>query len=698
MAGLFNAMVARGEDRRIAQRFTLQRVAAMFAEHLGLDGRRLGRGLFEGAPQVALRAPEIRLLGEARAQDWAKVEPPIFGTLFQASIGKEERHALGAHFTGEEEIHRVVTPTIVRPFRSRIASARTASELEAVRRDLLALRILDPACGSGNFLYVAFRELRRLELELLARLAPEDDTARLSVKQLHGIDRDPFAVELAKVELLLAGGAAAMLEEPDLDGNIRCDDALFCAWPRADVIIGNPPFQSKNKAQAAFGRAYMNRVRRAHPDVPGHADYCVYWFRRAHDALEPGGRAGLVGTNTIRENSSRRGGLDHIVAHGGTITEAVSTQVWPGDAVVSVSIVNWIKGESPGEKLLWEQQGDRPDSPWRRHELPHINAALSTRCDLGAARDLACNVAPKTTHQGQTPGSRGFVVTREVADAWVREDAQSAAVLFPYLVGDELLGHPESAAGRVLIDFGDRDLGEASRYRGPLAHVEAAVRRAREAAARAEEARNAAARAEAADARTSGHHRTFLERWWRLAYRRADMLEALSRLPRYIACSRVTRRPIFEFVPSEVRPGDALQVFAFSDDYSFGVLQSDLHWRWFTGRCSGLKVDPRYTSETVYHTFPWPQAPSPDQVREVAGAAAALRTLRRGMAREQRVGLRRLYRLPAPELQEAHARLDEAVRAAYGLPDAEDPLRFLLSLNLDLAAGGTAVGPGSPPG
>jgi type II restriction/modification system DNA methylase subunit YeeA len=128
------------------------------------------------------------------------------------------------------------------------------------------------------------------------------------------------------------------------------------------VIIGNPPYQSKNKMQKEFGRAYLNRVRSRYPDAPGRADYCVYWFRRAHDQLPTGGRAGLVGTTAIRQNYSREGDLDYIVNHGGTITEAVSTQVWSGDAVVHVSIVDWIKGEQPGVKKLFRQLEDNLDS------------------------------------------------------------------------------------------------------------------------------------------------------------------------------------------------------------------------------------------------------------------------------------------------------------------------------------------------
>ena len=115
-----------------------------------------------------------------------------------------------------------------------------------------------------------------------------------------------------------------------LDDYILCDDALFCQWPEFDVVIGNPPFQSKNKMQQELDRTYIDQVRDKYSDVPGHADYCVYWFRRAHKEMQKGQRAGLVGTNTIRQNYSREGGLDYIVNNGGTITEAVSTQVWSG--------------------------------------------------------------------------------------------------------------------------------------------------------------------------------------------------------------------------------------------------------------------------------------------------------------------------------------------------------------------------------
>ena len=311
-------------------------------------------GLFSVIDPIDLRKDELLLLMDASSENWGKVAPPIFGTLFQSSMDRTERHAYGAHFTNEADIQKAVRPTIVRPWRDRIAQASTLKELRDLADALLSFRVLDPACGSGNFLYIAYRELVNVEMEILAKIHENfGDRAQkavgtaslLSTRQFYGIDRDSFAIELAKVTLMLAKRVAlaetreswfaehsdlpfefgSALPLDNLDANIKCDDALFADWPAADVIIGNPPYQSKNKMQKEFGRVYLNRVRSRYPDVPGRADYCVHWFRRAHDQLPIGGRTGLVGANTIRQNYSREGGLDYIVRHGGTITEAAGT-------------------------------------------------------------------------------------------------------------------------------------------------------------------------------------------------------------------------------------------------------------------------------------------------------------------------------------------------------------------------------------
>jgi hypothetical protein len=776
VATVFNALVNRGENRERAQKFILQCVVAMFSEDFDLlpkgifsellndcaggessydllgslfrqmnseSRARGGRfrdvsyfngGLFSVIEPIDLRKDELLMMMDASSENWGKVAPPIFGTLFQSSMDQEQRHAFGAHFTSEADIQKVVRPTIVRPWRERIAQASTLKELRDLANSLLSLRVLDPACGSGNFLYIAYRELVNLEMEILAKIHENfGDRAQraagtaslVSTRQFFGIDKDSFAVELAKVTLMLAKRLALAetrenwfaengelpfefgdpLPLDNLDTNIRCDDALFAAWPASDVIIGNPPYQSKNKMQKEFGRAYLNRLRGHYPDIPGRADYCVYWFRRAHDHLPADGRAGLVGTNTIRQNYSREGGLDYIVKHGGTITEAVSTQVWSGDAVVHVSIVDWIKGQQAGEKKLFRQVGDNLDSPWEVDEVEVIGAALSGRFDVTAASSLKVNSKSKTFAQGQTHGHKGFLVSRNQAAAMIRSDPQTSEVLKPYMIADDFLSTTPPGPTRFVIDFSGRTILTAKAFAPAIERLEHMVLPVRQGAAEKEEARNLEARAENAAARVNHHHRNFLQKWWILSYPRQNLMKTLRSSPRYVACSRVTKRPIFVFVSNEISPNDALQVFTFADDYSFGVLQSDIHWRWFVERCSTLKGDFRYTSNTVYNSFPWPQEPTIHQVREIAQAARDLRQLRAEVMEEYGYTLRELYRtmeLPGDNpLKEAHARLDASVRRAYGISPKTNVLEFLFLLNQKVsereASMQRVTGPGLPP-
>ncbi len=673
VAQLFNALVERGIARERVQRFVLQTVVAMFSEDIGLlppgivyrivqdclkkrqsaydlfgalfhqmnnptpaPGGHFQQvpyfngGLFGTIEPVDLTRDELLFLGGedgASTRDWSKVNPVIFGTLFQQSMDAAARHAYGAHFTSEADILRVVTPTIVRPWQERIEAATTMRELLNLRNALLQLKVLDPACGSGNFLYVSYRELVRLEIRLLAKLMEEFSAPQLlprvkfisviSPRQFYGIDRDSFGVELAKVTLMLAKKLALdeayqalerqQIEIPfedealpldNLDENFICGDALFEAWPEVDAIIGNPPYQSKNKIQQELGPAYMNKVRAKYPDIDGRADYCVYWLRRAHDHLQEGQRAGLVGTNTIRQNYSRTGGLDYIIGNGGTITEAVSTMNWSGEAVVYVSIANWIKGEEKGKKRLYIQEGNHPAEGWRFKDIDIIGPALSFDIDVTTAHTIQANAAKGGCFQGQTHGHEGFLLSLDEAKAEIASGPRNAEVLFPFLIATELIARKDALPIRYVIDFHPHDQLTAQTYRSLFERIKQRVLLDRQQAADEEERRNEEAIKSNHNASVNHHHRNFLNKWWLLSYPREEMILAIKKLSRYIACGRVTHRPIFEFVSRGIRPNDALMVFPFSDNYSFGILQSSIHWTWFINRCSTLKGDPRYTSNT----------------------------------------------------------------------------------------------------
>ncbi len=763
-AGVFRKIVTRGETRSRAQRFILQLLVSVVAEDLTLlppeivtalladcvkdpassydllgglfrqmatdEKARGGRfaevayfngGLFAHVDPVELKYTEAFELHQAALNyDWAQVKPEIFGTLFQHSLddgrngkGRDERHAFGAHFTSEFDIQKVVGPTIVRPWRERIdAAGKDPGKLSAALEDLRRFRVLDPACGSGNFLFVAYREMKRLERDLLVRLqkvrARQELASAVSIQQFHGIDILPFAVELAKVTLMLAKELeireAARLGESEglffhenplpldnLDANIQCADALFTPWPAADAIIGNPPYLDARRLVLEHGDAYVKKVRSTFPGIPGRADFCVYWFRKAHDHLQPGGRAGLVGTNTVRQNYSREGGLDYIVANGGVITNAVSTQVWSGDAQVHVSIVNWIKGDSSGEKVLAIQRGDSVDSPWETYKLALINSALSSGVDVSTAIRLKTNAISAACFEGQQPGHDGFRLDAEDAARLIKQ--KCGPVIYPYINGDELLGAEYLSKPRFIIDFGQRDTFEAREFEGAMQVIRARV--LPDWGADAEKEKETTGR-------DSGEHQNRLRNWWQLKRQRKAMIAALSPLPRYIVCARVTKRPIFEFLETTIRPDSSLTVFPFADDYSYGILQSDPHWQWFKAKCSTLTARFRYTSDTVFDTFPWPQSPSKKQIAEVAAAAVALRALRREIMAKLDYSLRDLYRTleepGANPLRDAHARLDTNVRAAYGMPATADPLAFLLELNLALAANETAGQKITPPG
>ena len=774
---LFTFLNARGISRERAQRFVLQLVVTMFSEDIDLlpagtvhkvvsDCLNKGQnsydlfgglfrqmnnptlaeagrfknipyfngGLFSIVEPIDLNIDELLLLGGkdgACLKDWSKINPAIFGALFQQSMDAEARHAHGAHYTSEADILRIVNPTIVRPLQERIDAASTMKEMLELRQILLNFRILDPACGSGNFLYVAYRELVRLEIHLLTRFKEKFSTSTyqkhiqsvsfISPHQMHGIDRDSFAVELAKVTLMIAKKLALdealealerdqlelgeALPLDNLDNNFSCADALFCEWPEVDAIIGNPPYQSKNKMQQEYGRAYLNLLRAKYPDVDGRADYCVYWFRRAHDFMKAGQRAGLVGTNTIRQNYSRIGSLDYICRHQGTITEAVSTMKWSGEAVVYVSIVNWIKGEQAGPKKLYIQEDDNdPSRGWRFQNLDRIGPSLSFDIDVTSARTIRANSASGGCYQGQTHGHEGFLLSIDEARTEIASDSRNAEVLFPYLIAEELIGKHDSLPTRYVIDFLPRNQIESMSYTSLFERIRKTVLPARKEAADDEENRNRQAIEVNPDAQVNHHHRNFLNRWWLLSYPREEMITTIAPLSRYIVCGRVTKRPIFEFINKKIRPNDALMVFPYEDDYSFGILQSYPHWLWFVNRCSTLKGDPRYTSNTVFDSFPWPQSPQEKDVKDIAEAASELRRLRRMLMQKHNLSLRDLYRsMEDPgrhPLKDLQANLDDCVRVAYGMHGKGNPLEFLLQLNSDVAAaeseGKRVLGPGLP--
>ena len=504
-------------------------------------------GLFKEINAIELTGYEIDMLEGSADKNWRNVNPAIFGSFFEGNLDKDLRHELGAHYTHEIDIKKIVNPVIVQPWMHRIDEAETIEDYLQLLTELSQFKVLDPACGSGNFLFVAFREMKLLEQKIFALIlehAHKSDKGKLdkflatypfvNTKQFYGIDLNHTAVEIAKVTLMVAKELSILAKNHDydnkfsplpldnLDENIICTDSLLNAdgtqrqWPEADVIIGNPPFQSKNKMRQEFGVEYMNKLRNAYPEVPGRADFCVYWFYKAHQHLKPNAFAGLVGTNTIRQNYSREGSLDYIVHHGGEIFNAVSSQDWSGDAAVFVSIANWKKGTYEGDKVLYYYD----DKELKSAKQGIINSSLSLQTDVSSAKVLGCNKKPKKVFQGQTHGHEGFLLEKNEALKVLKKHPKYSDVLKPFLIGDELVAAHGSQPSRFVIDFTLMDVNQAATYKEPFQRIEMMVLPDRKEKGEAQETENKKALKANPKAKVNKHHINFLNNWWKLSYAR----------------------------------------------------------------------------------------------------------------------------------------------------------------------------------
>ncbi|MGG6295965.1 DNA methyltransferase [Leptolyngbya sp. AN02str] len=715
----------KAEASQIAQRFVLQCVLAMFAEDRGLLPNSLfvrcvqdciagessfdvistglfrhmntpgitpaGRfqgvdyfngGLFATIDEIELTREELKILEVASLEDWSKVRPAIFGNIFESAIDEAQRHAHGIHYTAEADIMKIVRPTISRYWEERIEQANTIAELEALQLELQTYRVLDPACGSGNFLYIAYQELKQIEQDLLDKIAERRRSPRdqqqlsfVTPLQFFGIDNNPFAVELARVTLMIARKVAIDrlgLFEPalpldTLDQNIVCKDALFTDWPKADAIIGNPPFLGGYRIRQELGKEYLTKISHFFPEVKGQVDFCTYWFRLAHNQLHEHGRAGLVGTNTISQGQSRSAALQYIVNHNGWIYEATSSQPWSGDANVHVSLVNWCK--HPVKISYLDNK-----------EVLSINSSLQSSIDVSRAHRIEAN--KNTCFEGVKPYGKDFIVSENKAVEWILEKESNSQVLKKFSMGKNLAANPHGIPDRWIVDFDWRSIEEASSYSAPFRHIEAYVKPVRQ----------------------TSKYQKISERWWLYERNRPEMRKALRKLDYCFAVPRVSKWAFFIKFPTEWLPGDKTLVILSQDFYIFGILNSAMHRVWLHAQKSTLKADIAYTHNSCFETFPFPQIPSKGLVEKIRAGAIALHEYRSKEMEQKQWGITKLYNAyfhePASQLYKLHKQLDALVMQAYGFGPDDDILEKLLALNLELAEkesrGESIIGPWAP--
>ena len=683
-------------DEAIRSLFTLMATGG----HAGADQIAHFNGdLFNVVDTVELSTVALQRLGEACERNWRDIEPSIFGTLFERALDASKRAQTGAHYTGADDIELVVEPVVMTPLRREWEAARqevsdlldqedadrARQRLDAFRQRLASVRVLDPACGSGNFLYITLRSLLDLEREVTDfadvqgwyGLKP-----RVQPDQMLGLEVNHYAAELARTALWIGyiqwhqANGFPYTQRPVLTplDTIRQTDALLdvsdpkhpaeSEWPTAEFIVGNPPFLGGKLLRKGLGNEYVDALFKQYDGkVPAEADLACYWFEKARRAIEAGQveRAGLLATQGIRGGANRRV-LQRIKATG-DIFMAWSDHPWVLEgAAVHISIVGFDDG-SEGQRELDGQS------------VPAINANLTVGVDLTAAKRLEENLG--IAFMGDTKGGPFDIpdkLARQMLSSLNPHGKGNEDVVRPWVNGRDIT---DRSRGMWIIDFGDMPIDQAMLYEAPFEFVNTHVR----------------------PPRINNRRALYANNWWWHMEPRPGMRSALSGLTRYIATPRVTKHRLFAWIGSDTLSDSAIIAVARDDDYTFGVLHSRFHEQWALATGTQLETRPRYTPTTCFETFPFPR-PTGEQREAIGAIAAELNRLREGWLNPEGVSaaelrkrtLTNLYNQRPTWLENIHVRLDAAVADAYGwpadLPDAEI-LERLLALNLERAGAAT---------
>ena len=738
-------MAERAPDK--AQGFLQQLFAAMkdggavgFEEIPWFNG-----GLFDSDEALPMDRDDVALALKAAKLDWQDIDPSILGTLFERGLDPSKRSQLGAHYTDRDKIMMIVNPVIVEPLtkewqetkaaiktelaksekaKSKSAKTKAAKRAERLHIDFIEklkkFRVLDPACGSGNFLYLSLLSLKDLEHKAnldAETLGLQPAFPQVGPEAVKGIEINPYAAELARVSIWVGeiqwmrrnGFAAA--SNPILRplGNIECRDAVLAEdgspskWPETDVIVGNPPFVGDKKLIREVGEDYAARLRLAYVgSVPGGANLVCYWLERAKVGLSSGNvrRVGFVTTNAIRTGADRR--VLELLSNVAPIYEAWADEPWVVEgASVRVSLICVSKTQI-SKRLDGESVETITPS------LSQFSTLLPSRLEQNAG----------TSFTG-TFLNGPFEIPTELAEMWLNEPInvtgkRNCAVLKLTANGQDVLQRGDR---KWLLDFGSNiSEEEAALFEAPFEYARQHIKpyRQRKKADGSFEVRRA-------------NHR---EKWWIHAEARPGMRKAISGLSRFIVTPMVSSTRVFLFLENTFLPNQKLVVFPKDDYVSLGILSSIFHETWTLEYCSwiGAGNDPTYATTTVYLPFPFPGGLTPNipavdyaddqRAIRIAEAAANLNELRENWLNPpdlikrvpevvegyperilpidekaekilKKRTLTNLYNERPAWLENAHRALDEAVAGAYGWEDDfksgkltdEEILKRLFELN-----------------
>jgi len=754
-------------------------IAGMLGD-AGESVREFNGYLFKDRTALPLTAVEIGALIKAAEKDWKDVEPAIFGTLLERALNPNERAKLGAHYTPRAYVERLVGPTIMEPLREDWLGARTAATEAAEAGDkekarklveefhgkLARTTVLDPACGTGNFLYVAMARMKELEGEVLELLQELGDVQYLAEISGHtitpenflGIEINPRAAAIAQLVLWIGylqwhfrvnredrmpatpvlrdvktiQEADALLEWDDqvlvrddrgkpisiwdgssmkkhaITGRLVPDESqrreVFRyvnprrrAWPKADFIIGNPPFIGSKRMRKRLGSPYVDALRTVYHDVPGEIDFVTYWWARSAELTvnEQVRSFGLITTKTIAQSSNRpvlRRYLD--MQGGGTLrlSFAIPNHPWHDTettASVRIAMTSCVKGEGVGRLSVVKSARRKKGQTlleFEDHTAP-INVDLTIGPNVAAAKRLKANSG--ICWMGVKMSGEGFKF-----GALDRERFLTAGVpgdRMPMVIaGADVTERQSETFAFDFFDIGSQS-ELADQYPVAFQHLYDHVKPERDQNDREQYRRN----------------------WWRFAETRPRLRSSIRGLRRYIVTSETSSNRFFKFVRATGALADgSVIVIASEDAHMLGLVSSRAHELWAirAGGRMGVGDDPRYQNEVCFDPFPFPPADNANLFRRIKIAARKLDRLRRKvLTRHEDLTLTKLYNtvealraaqrggtVLSPDdrdiaergcvslILQYHDEIDAAVFEAYGWPPAlsdEEILERLVALN-----------------
>ena len=742
-----------------------------FSPALGVPLKKFNGYLFKERTAIPLDAEELEVLIKAGEHVWTEVEPAIFGTLLERALNPKERAKLGAHYTPRAYVERLIGPTIMEPLRAdwdgvRGAAATLIDEgkadeakahVEAFHARLAQTKVLDPACGTGNFLYVAMARMKELEgevLDLLVELGDDQYVAELTghtitPENFLGIEINPRAAAIAQLVLWIGylqwhfrvNGAGRAPPEPILrdvrtienrDALIEWDDKVLeldeagkpvsrwdgetmkphpvtgkpvpdeearvevwryvkpraAKWPKADFIVGNPPFIGKVGLRAAIGDGYFEALF-ATTDVPESADFVMHWWDKAAVAVRKGGtrRFGFVTTNSITQKFSRRVVAKHLeTTDRVSLIFAIANHPWVDEkdgAAVRIAMTVAERGKFEGRLLTVLDETRAPDQIEMTAAFGTISSDLRVGVDVTRVATLQSN--DRLSSLGYALYGNGFILTEaEALQLGMGSDPVASRIICDYRNGRDLTARPRGAF--VIDAFGYDEEKLKTEAPAIYQHLLLNVKPGRDA----------------------NRRDSIRQNWWIFGWPRPEIRKALNGLDRFIVTVETMKHRIFQFLPKSISPDNKLNVIAIQDAYYLGILTSRIHvtWSLAAGGRLGMGDDPVYVKSSCFDPFPFPaDVPEPlkDKIRAQAEALDALR--KRVLAEHEDLTLTRLYNVlealkegrPLTEaerdihdrglvtlIRQHHDAIDALVAEAYGWPadlSDEEVLTRLVALN-----------------